>query len=147
MPQFAAKIYQPDEKTLVVGPGSSVTGLVKVEKVALAALDTAGGVLAWANPEPTAIAITRVILDVTTKSTGACTLDIGMAADGTTSADNLMDGLDVGTAAGLFGNLGNPGTNGKTSQRCAAGAFVTASKASGAAAGLVGSAYIQYVKL
>lgn len=116
-------------------------------KVALAAADTAGGLFAWANPEAGAIIVTRVILDVTTDATGACTADVGKAANGTTSADNLIDGLDIGTAAGVFDNLGNAGSNGKTRQRVAAGEYVTGSVATGASAGLVGSALIAYVVL
>lgn len=121
--------------------------LTKVVKVALAALDTAGGVLAWQNSEEAAdIIVTRIILDVTTKSTAACTLDVGYTAtSAATSADNLLDGLDVGTAAILADNLGNAGTNGKTRQKVANGKWITASKASGAAAGLVGYAYIEYL--
>jgi hypothetical protein len=117
----------------------------KIVKVALAAADTGGGVLAWANPESSSIIIIRVVLDVTTKSTGACTLDIGTTAtNATTSSDNLMDGLDVGTAAGTFDNIEDQGTNGTSRQKLASGKWITASKASGAAAGLVGYAYIEY---
>lgn len=116
-------------------------------KVALAASDSAGGLFAWVNPEAGAIIVTRVILDVTTKTTGACTADVGTAADGTTSNDGLIDGLDINAATGVFDNLGNAGSNGKTRQRVAAGAYVTGSKATGAAAGLVGSALIAYVAL
>jgi hypothetical protein len=104
-------------------------------------------VLAWQNPEGTPILVTRLILDVTTKPTGACTLDAGTAADGTTSNDGLLDGVDVGTAAGVFDNLGNAGSNGRARQRLAAGSYVTVSQASGAVAGLVGSALIAYVVL
>ncbi|MDP4117669.1 MAG: hypothetical protein Q8873_00550 [Bacillota bacterium] len=118
----------------------------KVVRVALAAADTGGGVLAWANPESSSILVQRVIFDVTTKSTGACTLDVGATAtNATTSADNLMDGIDVGTAAGVFDNVENQGTNGTSVQKLASGKWITASKASGAAAGLVGYAYIEYV--
>lgn len=116
-------------------------------KAPLAAVATDGGVLAWKNPEPGAILVTRLILDVTTTATGACTLDAGTAADGTTSNDGLLDGVDVGTAAGVFDNLGNAGSNGRARQRLAAGSYVTVSQASGAVAGLVGSALIAYVVL
>ena len=117
----------------------------KMAKVALAALDTGGGVFAWANPEAVSILITRVLLDITTKATAACTVDVGTTAtSATTSSDNLLDGVDVGTAAGLFGSINEAGTNGKSRQKLAAGKWVTGSMASGAAAGLVGSAYIEY---
>ena len=113
--------------------------------MALAAADTAGGVLGWANPEGATILILRTVLDVTTKATAACTLDVGVAANGTTLSDTLIDGVDVGTAAGVFDNTVNGGTNGLGATKCTSSQFVTASKASGAAAGLVGSAYITYI--
>jgi hypothetical protein len=135
----------------VVAQKLSITGGTerneKWVKVPLAAVATAGGVLAWQNPEGTPIMVTRLILDVTTPATGACTLDAGTAADGTTSNDGLLDGVDVGTAAGVFDNLGNAGSNGRARQRLAAGSYVTVSQASGAVAGLVGSALIAYVVL
>lgn len=121
----------------------------KSVKVALAsAADTGGAVLAWQNPEAGAIAIDRIRLDVTTAATGAATIDVGATpTSATTSADNLIDGLDVNAATGLFDNLKNGGTNGKASQRLAAGKWITASRASGAVAGLAGYAYIDYLVL
>lgn len=115
-----------------------------VTKVALTALDTGGGVLSWANPIAATILITRVVLDVTTKATGACTVDVGVASGATTSNDTLMDGLDVGTAAGVFDNIENQGTNGVATKKMTSSQYVTASMASGAAAGIVGSAYIYW---
>lgn len=132
------------EGTPVARIGDDYRGQI-IEKVALGALDTAGGVLAWQNPEASDIIVDRVELDVTTKASAACTLDVGTTpTSATTSSDNLMDGVDVGTAAGQFDNLGNAGTNGKSRQKLASGKWITASKASGAAAGLVGNAYIFY---
>lgn len=118
---------------------------VKVARVALTALDTGGGVFAWANPEAGSIIVERVVLDVTTKSTGASTVDVGTTAtSATTSSDNLLDGVDLGTAVGTFDNLEESGTNGTSRQKLATGKWVTGSRASGAAAGLVGFAYIHY---
>ena len=120
----------------------------KCAKVALAAADAAAGVLSWQNPESSAIVITRMVLDVTTAATAACTLDVGTDGDGTGSSDVLLDGLDVNAAAGVFDNIADKGTNGKERQRLDAKGgttdYVTASKASGATAGLVGNAYIFY---
>ena len=117
----------------------------KTVKVPISAGASAGGVLAWQKPEAGAVIITRLVVDVTTKSTGAGTASFGTAANGSTSGANLIDTLDVGTAAGTFDNVTDKGTNGKTRQRLAAGAFVTGSQASGAVAGLVGFAYITYI--
>lgn len=120
--------------------------LPKVAKIALAAVDTGGGVFAWQNDEGAAIMVKRVFLDVTTKTTGACTVDIGTTAtSATTLSDNLIDGLDVNAATGLFDNITDKGTNGKSRQKLADGKWVTGSVASGASAGIVGFAYIEYI--
>ena len=129
---------------------TSIKG-TEVAKVALNAVDTAGGLFAWVAPAD--CFLTRVLIDVTTKSTGACTVDIGYTTvSATTSVDTLLDGLDVGTAAGLFDNCNdtNNGTNGVSlatgALRVASGKWVTGSKASGATAGIVGYAYIHYTR-
>jgi len=115
-------------------------------KVALAALDAGGGVLSLANPEGADLIVKRLIVDVTTKSTAACTVDAGIAANGTTLNDTLIDGLDVGTAVILADNIENQGTNGVAAKKWTASQYLTISKATGAAAGLAGSAYIEYVR-
>ena len=120
--------------------------IVKVAKVALGVVDTGGGIFAWQNPEGASIIIQRILLDITTKATAACTLDVGTTAtNATTSSDNLIDGVDAHTATGVFDNIDDKGLNGKSKQKLAAGKWVTASKASGSAAGIVGFAYIEYV--
>lgn len=121
--------------------------ITKVVKVALGALDTGGGVLAWQNTEESAaIIVTRIILDITTKATAACTLDVGTTVtSATTVSDNLIDGLDANAAIGTFDNLSNAGTNGKARQKLADDGWVTASMKTGAAAGIVGYAYIEYI--
>lgn len=139
---------------LTIGPAAvngialgSTNRAIKVVKVPLAALDTGGGVFGWVNPEGAALLAT-VILDVTTKATAACTIDVGYTASSiTTSSDTSMDGLDVGTAAGVFSPFlaASLGTNGLPWMKVASGKWITASKASGAAAGLAGSAYIVYM--
>lgn len=119
----------------------------KIAKVALGAADTGGGVISWQNPESVSILVTRIVLDVTTQSTGSCTIDIGTTAtSATTPSDNLIDGISIATA-GVIDNLlaATLGTNGKTAQKLASGKWVTGSKDSGAAAGTVGFAYIHYV--
>ena len=124
---------------------------LKCAKVALGNVDTAGGILSWQNPEAGAIMVVRLVIDRTTKSTGACTADFGTAGDGTTSSDNLMDAVDVGATAAIEDNIDNQGTNGKARQRLDAKGgttdYITGSKATGAAAGLAGNAYIFYVEV
>jgi len=129
-------------------------GFIHVVKVALAAVATAGGCFSWANPETGSIIIHRVIVDVTTISTGAATLDIGTTAtNATTLSDNMLDGLDVHSGTGCFdgsytslldGGVAN-GTNGRGSQKLATGKWLTGSSVGGSAlTGLVGNVYIYY---
>lgn len=119
---------------------------VFVERVALVASDAAGGVFAWQNPHENSIIVQQVDVHVTTVATAACTLDIGTTAtSAATSSDTLLDGVDVNTAAGVFDNITDKGTNGKSRQTLASGKWITASKATGATAGLVGYAYISYL--
>lgn len=120
-------------------------GALKKATGSLAAVDTGGGVFSWANPESGDILVEHVALKVATKTTDACTVDVGTTAvNATTSSDNLIDGKDINAAAGTFTNLESAGTNGKSAQRLASGKWVTASKSSGATAGLVGTYEIYY---
>ncbi len=116
-------------------------------RAALSALDTGGGVLSLANPEGADVIVTRLVLDVTTAATGACTVDAGIAAGATTSSDNLVDGLDVHSATGVFDNIEDKGTNGKTRQKWESDQYLTISMATGAAAGLAGYAYVEYIRV
>jgi hypothetical protein len=117
-------------------------------RVALAALDTAGGILSQANPEGEDLIITRFIVDVTTPATAACTADFGIAAAATTLSDTLIDGPDVHSAAVCLDSADatDQGTNGNASRKWSSTQYLTGSMASGAAAGLGGYAYVEYVR-
>lgn len=97
---------------------------------------------------PAAAIILRVLLDVTTVATGACTVDIGYtAASATTSSDSLLDGVDVNAAVALFDSMNaalDSGANAQA-QKAASGKWITADEASGDATGLVANAYIFYI--
>lgn len=111
----------------------------------VAAVAAAAGALSVLNPEGVDLIIDNVTLDVTTKATAACTLAIGTAAT-SVSANNLMDAVDVGTAAGLFDLVTNHGTAGKTKQLWLAGNFLTVSQGTGAIAGLVATLNVHYYR-
>jgi len=120
-------------------------GALKKATGSLAAVDTAGGLFSWANPETSEILVEHVAIKTTHVSTAACTVDAGTTATtATTLSDNLIDGKDVNAAIGTFSNLESAGTNGKAGQRLAAGKWVTGSVASGASAGIVGTYEIYY---
>lgn len=114
-------------------------------RVPLTATTSTGGgaVASVANPEGADLVITHIALNVKTKSTGAANLDIGVAANGTTSADNLLDGVDVGTAAGVFDNVTNKGTNGKTILAWGKTQYLTVT-ASASVAGIEGDLIVEY---
>ena len=122
------------------------TRIPKVVKVALTAATTftGGDVLGWANPEKRKIIITGLFLDVTTQATGTPTVDAGVAADATTSSDDLIDGCAIGAATGVFNSIADAGTNGEGAVVMSSSQYLTITP-SASAAGLVGNAYIQYV--
>lgn len=116
-------------------------------KVALSdASDLAGGILALANPEGVDLIVTKLVIDVTTVATAACSVDAGIAANGSTSADNLIDGQDVHTATGAFGSP--TGSSGLPAKKWKSTEYLTVSTvAGGACAGLKGNAYIEYIRV
>lgn len=119
--------------------------LEKIDKVALTAATgtTGGAVLSWANPEGVPIVVTRVVVVVSTAGPATRTVDFGVAADGTTTSDTLLDGVPV-SAAGVFDNIKDAGTNGKAGATMTATQFITGT-ASGALTNMVANAYIHYV--
>lgn len=120
--------------------------VTRVAKMALTAgTDTAGALGAWQNNTGDDVIVSRLEIDVTTIATAACTVNAGQtSSSATTSADNLIDGLDVHTGTGIFDNINDQGTDGKSRQKVAVGDWVTFSTASGASAGLVANAYLHY---
>lgn len=154
----AVVVLQPGDSAIVFCDGTSwsvvgrssgtaatsTIGGLKLAKVALTATTgtSGGGALAWANPEAQSIIIWKFVLDVTTQSSGAATVDIGVAADATTSADTLIDGKSVATA-GTFDNITDKGTNGLPTKKMTSSQYITGT-ASATLAGMVANAYIYY---
>lgn len=110
------------------------------------AVTTAGGLFAW-RPEDQSRAhyVNGLVMDVTTKSTGAATVDIGVASASTTLSDTLIDGVDVGTATIVANSEKHAGTNGMGKVKLPAGSYVTGSMASGDTAGMVATVAIEYI--
>lgn len=122
--------------------------VIKIAKVSIGGTALHAGVLAWTNPEASSVFVLRCVLDVTTASTGACTVDIGpTATSATTASDTLIDGKSV-AGTGTFDSTDDTdnGTNGVAkAQKLASAKWVTFKEASGDATGLVAVAYIFYV--
>lgn len=122
--------------------------IAKILRTTLAGVvaTTGGALAAIANPEGADVLITRAVLHLTTDATGAALADIGVAADGETSSDTLLDGVDIGTAAGVFDNIDDQGTNGQSVLVWGADEFVTMT-GSADSSGLVGVLYIEYIPI
>lgn len=118
---------------------------MKTAKVAIAGVvaTTGGALFSWANPENSAIVIDRLELDITTKSTGAANGSFGVAANGTTSAANLIDTYALGGTEKVVNNIDDKGANGKSVQKMSLTQFLTGT-GSADTSGLVGNAYIHY---
>jgi hypothetical protein len=117
-------------------------GVITAKLPVTAATTTTGGdAINWTAGK--IIYVNCVHLDITTPATGAATMDVGIAATGT-SNDTLMDGVDVGTAAIYANPYANAGTNGGAPRKATATQYVTATP-SATLAGLVGTAIIEYV--
>jgi len=105
------------------------------------------GVQGWQNPEATAILIHRVICDITTVATGACTLDIGYTAtSAVTTSDTFLDGIDANAAIAVFDSMNaalDSGANANC-QKAAIGKWVTVDEKTGDATGMIAVVYIQY---
>lgn len=138
---------QDNVGAIINGSRNTQSGSYKTAVVALNGTTINGGVQAWQNPEAGRIAITEVVIAVTTVATAAGALDVGTTAtSATTASDNLIDGVDCHSATGEFDNNTDKGSNGKTRQGLAAGKWVTFSDdGSGNLTGMVGKAYISYV--
>lgn len=91
--------------------------------------------------------ILRVLLNVTTIATAACTLDIGYSTTTLTTSDTFLDGVDVNAAAALFDSMNaglDTGTN-AFAQKAASGKFITVDEKTGNATGLIGTIIVEYI--
>ncbi len=110
-----------------------------------ATTSTGGDALALANPESATVYVVGLILDITTKATGAATVDAGIAANATTSSDTLIDGADVGTAAIVANSIKHAGNNGMSMVKWTSTQYLTVTP-SATLAGLVGTYRVTYVR-
>jgi hypothetical protein len=109
------------------------------------ALLFAGGEIASvANPEGVPVVITDVKILVTTPSTGAATISVGIAAAATTSDNDMIDALDINGAAAGSAYHGMTALAAKgAAQVWGATQYVTAT-GSADTTGFVGKLYVQY---
>ena len=106
---------------------------------ALTASDTVAEIFQLTNSYGSDLIVTRAMIQVTTVSSGACTVDVGTGSGASTSYDNLLDGIDT-TSTGVSDNLKSmhAGDSGRSVIVWKSTEYINASKASGATSGLVG---------
>lgn len=126
---------------------SDAAGL-KVAKGTLKAGNTNAFAFVWENPEASKIIVTRVLINITKAGgTGSSVLDVGVVADATSTADTLINGLNL-NATGIFDNITDKGENGKSRQvvdeKGGANDYITGKILAQNAAALVGKYYIFY---
>ena len=115
-------------------------------KGALSATRTAGGLFNAENTYGSDLIIDRVIISVTSASSGASSASVGIAANATTASDTLLDDFDSG-GQGIYDNIDNKGTNGKTKAKWGTGQFVTGSESTGNITGIVGTYAIHAIDM
>jgi hypothetical protein len=107
---------------------------------------TAGAVAAIANPLGVDLIIVDAFVRVTTPATTPTnTIDIGIAANGTTSNDTLFDGLTTGVGVRDARKSADYGTNGGVARVLTSTQYVTAT-ASATLVGMVGTLHLVYVR-
>ena len=103
------------------------------------------------NPEGVDCVVTNVIVDITTAGgTASSVLDVDVAADATSTGDDIIDGLDL-NATGTSDRHANAGSNGgapvKWDKNGGTNDYITGKILVQNAASLAGKVIIEYVPL
>lgn len=112
--------------------------------ITVTATKTSGQIAAIELPGAAGTWVHRAWINVATASTGACTVDLGIAANATTSSDVLIDGISVNSTGVKDSADGTDnGSNGIAKPQLAtATQYITATVASGDANGLVATLHV-----
>ncbi len=130
---------------------SLIAAGLKVAKVPLTGGNTDSFAFAWQNPESSKILVFKSVVRIETPGlTENAVMDIGPAANATTSGDTLLDGVAL-TTAGLFDNVTNKGANGLpqviVDEKGGTTDYITGKILIANAAELTGKCYIFYTVL
>jgi len=131
--------------------GTDLNANTKTVKGALTADVSGNFAFTWQNPESVAILVTRVIIDVTTAGgTGSSLLDVGVVANATSTAADIIDNLDLNADAVtdhlLVGGAGAGGVH-RVAANGGASDWITGKIIDKDASSLVGNYYIDYIKV
>ena len=127
-------------------PNSFAGGYLEISLTG-AALFAGGEVAACLNPEGVPLIITDVKLYVDTPSTGAANLNVGIAANGTTSDTDMINALAVNGAITGVAYHGMTALAAKgAAQVWGATEYITAT-GSASTAGFTGRLFVQYIRV
>ena len=139
----------PEAVKNMISPDQS--GIAYVAKRYLVEDLASGNTNAFAvqNPEGVDCVVTNVVVDITTAGgTASSLLDVDVAADATSTGDDIIDGLDL-NATGTSDRHKNAGTNGgapvKWDKNGGTNDYVTGKILAQNAASLAGKVIIEYV--
>ena len=148
MPEAIAQ-RDPIEEIVTRMVSPAVTGItalpLHVDKIALAAVATAGGIFAWQNPTDQKV-MAAVLVDVTTIAPATRTGEVGVAVNATTLSSTLMNAFALDVVA-LLNSEDQKGVAGrlfrKVDEKGGTSPYITGSSTGAAAiTGLVGFAYV-----
>lgn len=132
----------------VVGSKADFKEQVVVLKEALTATSGAGTPASIENPLGERLIITRLVVDITSPvSDTPVTMSVGVGGSPYVSYDSLIDAVEIGTptAADIYDNVDDQGTNGKSTEEWGASEYLTVT-VTGTPTGMVGNVYVYYRK-
>ena len=131
-----------------VAEGAMNPAFMKVAKVPLKPGGVDSYAFAWQNPEDTAVLVHRVIVDVTKAGgTASSELDVGVVSGPESTADNIIDGLNINSTKVcdhlLVSGDGQGGVH-KVDEKGGSNDYITGKIVVAKAEQLEGNAYIFY---
>jgi hypothetical protein len=160
-PDGTAAIYSDQEgkDLFVVGGPASITGVttgqppvqyrgVFTVKIPLSTTGqgTAAALATWQNTTPDRLIVGHTYIDITTAQTPTCFISVGVGGSALSIDTILIDSLSC-NATGVFDNITEKGTAGKSRVAIPANSFVNViTSALGSATSVVGIVYLDMIK-
>jgi hypothetical protein len=139
-------LYDTSGNNILSGLGESGNVPILVKLGTVTGATSTGIKLSVANPAGATLLVVGLLFDITTVSTNANTVDIGVAADGTTSSDTLIDGASTASTALVRNSMKDAGTNGRSVVKWTSTQFINVN-ANTDATGLVADLYAWVCKV
>jgi hypothetical protein len=139
LPTYYRLVFTGNDSQAVTIAATSTTTIYRLV-LPLTPVTSATQCLAWTPPQGGNVIVERAIILVTTASTGAATVNLGIAANATTSNASLIAATSVHTSNSVI----DSNTTSTVAQIMTNGQYIT-STSSATLAGLVATAYIDVI--